>query len=316
MAHSQTSAFRRRVRDHMQAPPVVVGGELPALEVVARMTEARASAAVILDGARVAGILTEQDVTRRIAGRAVEGRPVADLMTRPVATIRADQPLYEAIGFMRRLGLRHMPVVDAEGGLCGMLYLRDAFAAADPGLVEHIDQLTHETTLDGLREVKAAQVRLAADLFADRVPAPEIQSLISHINNDIYRRVVQLNLDAMHGEGWGAPPVAFAAIVMGSGGRGESFLFPDQDNGFILADYPDEEHGRIDPFFIELGAAHDHAHGPAGVPALPRRRHGDQSGVAQDREPMAPAGHQVDPPAQRDRDAAVRRAVRFPKRLR
>ena len=236
----------------MQAPPVVVGGELPALEVVARMTEARASAAVILDGARVAGILTEQDVTRRIAGRAVEGRPVADLMTRPVATIRADQPLYEAIGFMRRLGLRHMPVVDAEGGLCGMLYLRDAFAAADPGLVEHIDQLTHETTLDGLREVKAAQVRLAADLFADRVPAPEIQSLISHINNDIYRRVVQLDLDAMHGEGWGAPPVAFAAIVMGSGGRGESFLFPDQDNGFILADYPDEEHGRIDPFFIEL----------------------------------------------------------------
>jgi signal-transduction protein with cAMP-binding, CBS, and nucleotidyltransferase domain len=238
----------------MQAPPVVVGGELPALEVVARMTEARASAAVILDGARLAGILTEQDVTRRIAGRAVEGRPVADLMTRPVATIRDDQPLYEAIGFMRRLGLRHMPVVDAEGGLCGMLYLRDAFAAADPGLVEHIDQLTHETTLDGLREVKAAQVRLAADLFADRVPAPEIQSLISHINNDIYRRVVQLGLDAMQGEGWGAPPVTFAAIVMGSGGRGESFLFPDQDNGFILADYPDEEHGRIDPFFIELAA--------------------------------------------------------------
>jgi CBS domain-containing protein len=236
----------------MQAPPLVVGGELPALEVVARMTEARASAAVILDGARVAGILTEQDVTRRIAGRAVEGRPVADLMTRPVATIRADQPLYEAIGFMRRLGLRHMPVVDAEGDLCGVLYLRDAFFAAAPGLVEHIDQLTHETTLDGLREVKAAQVRLAADLFADRVPAPEIQSLISHINNDIYRRVVQLNLDAMHGAGWGAPPVAFAAIVMGSGGRGESFLFPDQDNGFILADYPDEEHGRIDPFFIEL----------------------------------------------------------------
>jgi CBS domain-containing protein len=175
-------------------------------------------------------------------------------MTRPVATIRADQPLYEAIGFMRRLGLRHMPVVDAKGGLCGMLYLRDALFAAAPGLVEHIDQLTHETTLDGLREVKTAQVRLAADLFADRVPAPEIQSLISQINNDIYRRVVQLDLDAMHGEGWGAPPVGFASIVMGSGGRGESFLFPDQDNGFILADYPDEEHGRIDPFFIELAA--------------------------------------------------------------
>jgi signal-transduction protein with cAMP-binding, CBS, and nucleotidyltransferase domain len=145
-----------------------------------------------------------------------------------------------------------MPVVDDEGGLCGMLYLRDAFPAAIPSLVAHIDQLTHETTLDGLREVKAAQVRLAADLFADRVPAPEILSLISHINNDIYRRVVQLNLQAMRDAGWGDPPVGFAVIVMGSGGRGESFLFPDQDNGFILAGYPDAEHGRIDPFFIEL----------------------------------------------------------------
>ncbi len=56
----------------------------------------------------------------------------------------------------------------------------------------------------------------------------------------------------MEAEGWGAPPVAFAAIVMGSGGRGENFLYPDQDNGFILDDYPDAEHNRIDPFFIEL----------------------------------------------------------------
>src|SRR5687768_11244715 len=136
VAHSQTAAFRRWVRDHMQAPPVVVSGMQLALEVVARMTEARASAAVILgaDG-RVAGVLTEQDVTRRIAGQGVGAQPVAQVMTRPVATIAADQPLYEAIGFMRRLGLRHMPVVDGGGALAGMLYLHDALAAADPSLV-------------------------------------------------------------------------------------------------------------------------------------------------------------------------------------
>jgi CBS domain-containing protein len=64
--------------------------------------------------------------------------------------------------------------------------------------------------------------------------------------------VLALNLDAMRAAGWGSPPVAFSTIVMGSGGRGESYLFPDQDNGFILDDYPDSEHGRIDAFFIEL----------------------------------------------------------------
>ena len=255
MAHSQTAAFRQCVRDHMRAPPVVVAGDLPALEVVARMTAAGASAAVVLDrGQRLAGILTEQDVTRRIAGRAVGEQPVARLMTSPVATIACDQPLYQAIGIMRRHGLRHMPVVDAVGTLAGMLYLHDVLAAASFGLVEQIDRLTHETTLDGLRQVKAAQVALAADLVADRVPAPEIQGLISGLNNDLHRRLLALELDALRAEGWGAPPVAFAAIVMGSGGRGESYLFPDQDNGFILADYPDREHTRIDAFFIELAA--------------------------------------------------------------
>ena len=56
----------------------------------------------------------------------------------------------------------------------------------------------------------------------------------------------------MKDEGWGEPPVPFAVILMGSGGRGENFLFPDQDNGFILDDYPDAEHSRIDGYFIEL----------------------------------------------------------------
>ena len=36
---------------------------------------------------------------------------------------------------------------------------------------------------------------------------------------------------------------------MGSGGRGESYLNPDQDNGLILADYPDERHDEIDGWF-------------------------------------------------------------------
>ena len=41
-------------------------------------------------------------------------------------------------------------------------------------------------------------------------------------------------------KGRGEPPAGFEVIVMGSGGRGENFL------------YPDEDRTRIDGFFIEL----------------------------------------------------------------
>lgn len=252
---SQTAVFRQAVRDHMAAPPVVVGPGTPAARVVAAMAEARASAAAVVDeGQRLVGILTEQDITRRIACREVADQPVERLMTPAVLTVGDDDHLYQAIGFMRRHRLRHMPVVDAAGQLAGMLYLHDALAVAAGPLAGDIERLTHEETLDGLAGVKAAQVQLAENLFADNVPAPEIQALVSEINNDIHRRVLRLLVRDMLEEGHGAPPVAFDAIVMGSGGRGESFLFPDQDHGFVLADYPDEEHTAVDAWFIELAS--------------------------------------------------------------
>lgn len=252
MPHSQTAVFRRLVRDHMAQAPVVVGLGATAAEVVARMGATGASAAVVTDpDGAIRGILTEQDVVRRIACRRIGDQPVDSLMTRPVLTIRADDQLYQAIGFMRRKRLRHMPVVDDAGRLVGVLYLHDALAVASGSMVEEIDRLTHEDSIRGLAQVKAAQVQLARTLLDDAVPAPEIQALVSDINNDIYRRVVRLVVAGLEAEGWGEPPVPFAAIVMGSGGRRESYLFPDQDNGFVLADYPDEAHAAVDPWFIE-----------------------------------------------------------------
>lgn len=253
MASSQTAVFRHLVRDHMGEPPVVVPAGMALAEVVERMAAGRASAAVVVDGARhIQGILTEQDVVRRVACRRIGTMAVDEVMTSPVLTVAGDDHLYEAIGFMRRHRLRHMPAVDEAGTLAGMLYLHDALAVASGPMVVDIDRLTHESSFGGLLEVKSAQVQLARNLIADNVPAPEIQALISDINNDIYRRVLRLCVKEMEADGWGTPPVAFACIVMGSGGRGESFLFPDQDNGFVLEDYPDERHGSIDPWFIEL----------------------------------------------------------------
>ncbi len=250
---SQTAIYSKLVRDFMRTVPLAVGTGTTCGEAVARMTGHRASYTIIVDDAgRVHGIVTEQDVVRRVAFRVSPHTPVDEVMTHPVYTIPDDEYLYHAIGHMRRRGLRHMPAVDGDGVLAGMLDLHDALAVASQQMVQQIDRLTHEGTLDGVREVKAAQVELARELFADGVPAPEIQALLTHVNNDIYRRLTNLCLDDMRTQGWGEAPVAFCVIVMGSSGRGENYIYPDQDNGFVLADYPDAEHNRIDAFFTEL----------------------------------------------------------------
>ncbi|MBC8242478.1 MAG: hypothetical protein H8E30_18680, partial [Alphaproteobacteria bacterium] len=138
------------------------------------------------------------------------------------------------------------------GALVGMLKLHDALAAASESLMEQIDNLTWEASVDGLTQVKAYQVELAKELFGENLPVSDIQAVLTDINNDIYRRVVDLNLRTMKEDGLGEPPVRFSVIVMGSGGRGENYVYPDQDNGFILDNYPDDQHTEIDSWFIEL----------------------------------------------------------------
>lgn len=249
----QTQIYRLLAGNVMRDKPVVLSPGTPCRALVRAMAEQGASCAFVVDGAgAVLGILTERDVTQRITFRADPDTPVDSLMTSPVRTIGEGEYLYRAIAMMRRQGVRHMPVVDRAGHIAGVLDLHDAVAVATERLMRQIDRLTVEGTIDGLRAVKTAQVQLAQELFDESVAAPEIQQLLTDINRDIYRRVVRGTLAGMEADGWGPPPVDFDLLVMGSGGRGENFLLPDQDNGLILADYPDSEHTAIDGFFIEF----------------------------------------------------------------
>ncbi|MDJ0946000.1 MAG: putative nucleotidyltransferase substrate binding domain-containing protein [Kiloniellales bacterium] len=250
---SQTKIFSQLVRDYMRKGGLVLPAETTVAQLIAEMVRRKRTSALVTDReGRLSGIITEQDITRRIALRCSGEEPATAVMTAPVESVSRDDYLYVAIARMRRFGWRHMPVTDPEERPVGIIDLNAALAVAAEQILRQIDRIVHENSLDGLREVKAAQVEVADELFRDRVPAPEIQAVLSDINRGIHRRVIRRNLAAMRDTGWGEPPVPFALLIMGSGGRGESFLYPDQDNGFILDDYPDSEHERIDGFFIEL----------------------------------------------------------------
>jgi len=265
--HSLAAIFRRRAGEEAVAPLARVGPEATVGEAVAAMAAARASAALVADAAgRMLGIVTEQDVVRRIAFKASADAPVLSVMTTPVETIRADDYVFHAIARMRRKRLRHMPLVAADGMVLGVLDLHRAYAGAIAGMVELVDRLTHEETLEGLKAVKEAQVALADALFEEFLPAPEIQALLTDVNRDIYARVAQLLLAEMRESGWGGPPAKFCIVVMGSGGRGENYLYPDQDNGFILDDYPDDAHGSVDAWFVEFAGRMTMALDGLGIP--------------------------------------------------
>ena len=237
----------------MGPPPLVAAASDTCRKVIDRVVVTGASEVIVLDDAgHAVGIVTEQDMSRRMACRDCADLPIESVMSSPVSTVSADDYLYHAIARMHARGLRHMPVVDHTDRFVGVLRLHQAMAVAAARMMEHISDLSQEDSLTGFKATKEAQIKVAMELMDDAVPTPDIQSFLSRINDDIYRKVVQLCVREMDESGMGPPPVAFDVIVMGSGGRAESLLRPDQDNGFVLEDYPIEGHNRIDAWFIEL----------------------------------------------------------------
>jgi len=263
----RTEVFTKRVFDVGYSGVVGVSADTSVTDVIGRMTTEKKSAAVVVDADnRPIGIFTEADVTRRVALRASGDETIADVMSAPVATIGAGDYLYAAVARMQREDRRHLTVCDRDGRLAGILDLHVALALCARGLMEQIQALTQSDSIDGLTARKAAQATLAAQLADEGLPVDQIQRLISEMNADTYARIVDRHLAEMKAEGLGEPPVAFDVITMGSGARFESMMYPDQDNGFVLADYDPADHTEIDGWFIELAERMTRSLDAVGIP--------------------------------------------------
>ena len=204
---SRTRIFSCLVDDFLKTDALVFPGSENIGIVISRMAEKNASCVLATDEeGKLTGIFTEKDVTRRVALRCDGTETIEQVMTSRVYSARRGDYLYHTIARMRRLGHRHMPVVDEANRPLGLLDLQDAMAVAAANVVEHIDALTQVPELYGLQEVKAVQAVVAQELLEDNLPAPEIQALLTHVNNDIYSRVVEKVVSTIEKAGGGARP--------------------------------------------------------------------------------------------------------------
>jgi CBS domain-containing protein len=89
-----------------------------------RMDERKVGAALVFDGARLTGILTERDVLRAVAQGGVDRGTVTDWMTHHPETIEASDSTGHAAAMMIHGGFRHLPVADGEE-VVGIISIRD-----------------------------------------------------------------------------------------------------------------------------------------------------------------------------------------------
>jgi len=260
----------RSIGELVERRAVIGSEDEPLFGLVARMREAGEATALITDSeGRLAGLLTAEDLLDRALFTLEPDQPVAAVLRRRVPALGERDRIYRALAEMRRQRRNCLPVVDAAGRPIGLIRFEAALGSAFAGLLGQLDAAATSWHAPLSPDAKAAQASLAAALLAAGEPALEVIALINALNDDMTAAVLRQALGTMAADGWGDPPVSFAALVMGSAGRRESLLHPDQDNGFILADHADSEHESIDRFFIELAQRFTRGLAQAGFPLCP-----------------------------------------------
>lgn len=117
------------VADNMTRDLLTVTADATLGEAAAKMVERGVGAVVVLEGERVAAILTERDVMKAVAGGADGRAPVADWMTRHPDTIEPADTMDHAASLMIHGGYRHLPVIE-EGKVVGIVSIRDLMRVA------------------------------------------------------------------------------------------------------------------------------------------------------------------------------------------
>ena len=99
-------------------------------EAAERMTDEGVGSAVVLDGGRLIGILTERDVLRAVAGRVHSSDArVREWMTEDPIVAGEETTAAESLETMLMHGFRHLPIVE-DGRVVGIVSMRDVMAAS------------------------------------------------------------------------------------------------------------------------------------------------------------------------------------------
>lgn len=109
---------------------------------IERMETCRVGALVVTDGTGVCGMMTERDYLRKVAlkGRSSRTTRVEEIMSAPVLCARPEDSVDQCMATMTERRCRHLPVVDKDQRLVGLVSIGD--------LVKHLvlekdDEISH-----------------------------------------------------------------------------------------------------------------------------------------------------------------------------
>lgn len=234
-----------RVADLMSQHPVTCAPGATISDVARLMRARGVSSVVVMDDARLAGIVTVHDLANRVLAEDLDGRvTVARVMTPDPVTIVPDSLGLDALMKLAELGVNHLPV--AHGGkVVGMIGKTDLFRQQAATASHMVADIAGAGSAAEMADVMERVPGLLAQLVRAGVAPGAITRRITDITDAITRRLLTLAEARL-----GPPPVPYLWAACGSQGRREQTGVSDQDNCLILDDaFDPDAHGA---YFADL----------------------------------------------------------------
>lgn len=119
-----------------------VSPDVPVIEAIRLMALKSIGAVLVMEGPRLAGILSERDYARKVVleGRSSKDTPVSAIMTPEVVTVSPDHGIPACMQLVTRHRIRHLPVIE-DGAVVGLVSIGDLVAAVIEDQQLELDQL-------------------------------------------------------------------------------------------------------------------------------------------------------------------------------
>ncbi|WP_119718834.1 CBS domain-containing protein [Cognatilysobacter tabacisoli] len=135
----------RNVRQLLEAkaPEIfAIGPDAPVIDAIRLMADKRIGAVLVMEGGRLAGILSERDYARKIVlqGRSSSDTAVREIMTAQVVTVRPEDTADRCMQLVTDRRIRHLPVV-VDGHVVGVVSIGDLVKAVIEDQQVELDQL-------------------------------------------------------------------------------------------------------------------------------------------------------------------------------
>jgi len=238
----------------------------------ARVMRERRISSVLVGGAPP-GIVTDRDLRDRVLAEGLGADLGVDaIATRPLRTIAAGAPLYEAWLVLLDTGLHHLPV-ERDGAIAGVVTSGDLLKGVAHGPIAVLRSVERLPGREALQGYGARVTEMVRALLAAGLDAPAIAGLVARLDDALVRRVLRWAEAEL-----GPAPAPWAWLAFGSEGRMEQTLLTDQDNGLVYADAGAGER----PWFAALADRANADLEAAGFPPcrgdhVARRAHGTVS---------------------------------------